>query len=66
MQIKLIHSMCWGNADHTAVGLNADTDTGINEEIGTPYDATSIIWDAVRAFPVGDIVEYVAPSVPKT
>jgi len=58
--------MQWGNAEHTAVRLNAHTDSGMNEEIGTPYDSTSIIWDAVMAFPAADISEYVPPSVPQT
>ena len=59
MEIKQIHSMFWGDADHTCVGLTADTSTGTNELIGTPYNETSIIWDAVKAFPVDQIAEYV-------
>ena len=66
MQIKLIHSMFWANTEHTCVGLNADTEEGNNLLIGTPYDSTSIIWDAVMAFPAADISEYVPPSVPQT
>lgn len=62
MQITKIHSMWWGDADNTSVGLIADTDQGINLTIGTPYDTTSIIWDAVHAFPVDQIADYVAPA----
>lgn len=61
MEIKKIHSMHWATEDKSFVGLVADTDTGNNEEIGTPYDETSIIWDSVRDFPVDQIGEYVAP-----
>lgn len=63
MQIKQIHSMFWADVEHTAVGLNADTDEGNNLLIGTPYNDTSIIWDAVRAFPADQIAEYVEPVV---
>jgi hypothetical protein len=63
MEIKKIHSMRWATADNTFVGLIADTDTGNNESIGTPYNDTSIIWEAVRAFPVDQIAEYVEPTV---
>jgi hypothetical protein len=63
MEIKKIHSMRWATPDNTFVGLIADTDTGNNESIGTPYDNTSIIWDAVRAFPVDQIAEYVEPVI---
>jgi hypothetical protein len=58
MKIKKIHSMRWATPDNTFVGLIADTDTGDNESIGTPYDETSIIWDDVRAFSVDQIAEY--------
>ena len=61
MQIKKIHSMRWATPDQTFVVLFADTDTGNNEEIGTPYDSTSIIWEAVQAFPVSEITAYVEP-----
>jgi hypothetical protein len=61
MQIKKIHSMRWATEDKTFVGLIADTDTGNNESIGTPYNEASIIWDAVKAFPVNQIEEYVEP-----
>lgn len=60
MQVKKIHSMEWGNAEHTCVGLTADTDEGNNQLIGTPYDETSIIWEWVKEFPVDQIAEYVA------
>jgi len=65
MQIKIIHSMRWATPDHTFVSIVADTDTGNNESIGTPYDSTSIIWDAVQAFPIDQIDEYVDPIEPK-
>jgi hypothetical protein len=61
MQIKIIHSMRWATPDQTFVALVADTDTGDNEEIGTPYNGTSIIWEAVQAFPVNEIAAYVDP-----
>jgi hypothetical protein len=63
MEIKKIHSMRWATPDNTFVGLIADTDTGNNESIGTPYDNTSIIWDAVQAFPVDQIAAYVEPVI---
>jgi hypothetical protein len=59
MEIKKIHSMRWATADNTFVCLIADTGTGNNEQIGTPYGNTSIIWEAVQAFPVDQIAEYV-------
>jgi hypothetical protein len=61
MEIKKIHSMRWATEDKTFVGLIADTNTGNNESIGTPYNDTSIIWDAVRAFPVDQIAGYIEP-----
>jgi len=61
MQIKQIHSMRWATPDQAFVVLFADTDTGNNEEIGTPYNGTSIIWEAVQAFPVNEIAAYVEP-----
>jgi hypothetical protein len=61
MEIKKIHSMRWATEDKSVVGLIADTDTGDNESIGTPYGETSIIWDAVQAFPVDQIADYVEP-----
>jgi hypothetical protein len=64
MEIKKIYSMHWATPDNTYVGLIADTDTGNNEDIGTPYNETSIIWDAVRAFPVDQITPYVPPPEP--
>ena len=51
--------MRWATADNTFVCLIADTGTGNNEQIGTPYGNTSIIWEAVQAFPVDQIAEYV-------
>jgi len=63
MEIKKIHSMRWATLDNTFVSLIADTDTGNNEEIGTPYGEASIIWEAVRAFPVDQIDEYVEPVI---
>ena len=59
MEIKKIHSMRWATADNTFVCLIADTATGNNEQIGTPYNNTSIIWEAVQAFPVDQIAEYI-------
>lgn len=61
MEIKKIHSMRWATADKAYVGLIADTDTGDQESIGTPYGPDSIIWDAVKEFPVDQIAEYSAP-----
>jgi hypothetical protein len=61
MQIKQIHSMRWAPPDQTFVALVADTDTGDNEEIATPYNGASIIWEAVQAFPVNKIADYVKP-----
>ena len=63
MEIKKIHSMRWATEDKTFVVLIADTDTGNNEEIATPYDNTSIIWNAVQAFPVDQIADYVEPVI---
>lgn len=63
MQIKKIHSMRWATEDKSYVGLVADTDTGNNESIGTPYSEASIIWEAVKAFPVDQIGEYVEPVI---
>ena len=53
--------MWWGDEAKTSVGLIADTDQGNELTIGTPYDATSIIWNSVRAFPVNQIADYVEP-----
>ena len=55
--------MRWATPDNTFVGLVADTDTGNNESIGTPYDNTSIIWEAVQAFPLDQIAKYVEPVI---
>lgn len=55
MQVFKIHEMRWGNEDKTFVYLVADTNTGNNELISTPYNEESIIWGAVEAFPVEDI-----------
>lgn len=55
--------MRWATQDMSYVVLIADTNTGNNEEIATPYGETSIIWDAVRAFPVGEIAAYVEPII---
>jgi hypothetical protein len=62
INIKTIHSMRWGSAAHDVVVLDADTDTGDHEQIGTPYDETSIIWEAVSAFPVDQIQPFVPPE----
>lgn len=61
MEIKKIHSMKWATEDNSYVVLVADTDTGDNEEIATPYSEESIIWESVRAFPVEQIQPYVPP-----
>ena len=63
MEIKKIHSMRWATLDKSFVVLIADTNTGNNEEIATPYGEASIIWDAVKAFPVDQIAAYVEPVV---
>ena len=62
MQITKIYSMWWGDESKTSVGLIADTNEGTNQTIGTPYGTSSIIWDAVRAYPVDQIAEYVPPK----
>ena len=61
MQITKIHSMWWGDEAKTSVGIIADTDQGNNLTIGTPYDASSIIWGEVQAFPVDQIADYSPP-----
>lgn len=63
MQIKQIHSMQWATSDHSFVRLVADTDEDNSQIIGTPYSDLSIIWDAVKAYPVEDIAEYVEPVI---
>ena len=55
--------MRWATENKSYVVLFADTDTGNNEEIATPYGVDSIIWDSVKAFPVDEIAEYVASVV---
>jgi hypothetical protein len=62
MEIKKIHSMRWATPDSSYVVLTADTDTGDNEEIATPYSEESIIWGAVSAFPAAEIGPYVEPT----
>lgn len=64
MEIKKIYEMRWCDEEKAYVLLKADTDTGDNEEIATPYDERSIIWDAVKAFPVDQIGAYVPPPPP--
>lgn len=61
MQVKKIYKMTWSNYEKTSVMLIADTDTGDKELIATPYSEESIIWDAVKAFPVDQIGVYVPP-----
>lgn len=63
MEIKKIHSVTWGNVDHTGVVLIADTDTGDNQTIGTTYGPESIIWDTLKTFPVDQIAPYVEPVI---
>lgn len=63
MIILQIHSMFWADEAQTCVGLIADTDTGTEQLIGTPYDETSIIWADVSVFPVEEIAAYVPPAV---
>lgn len=53
--------MRWATSDKSYVVLFADTNTGSNEQIATPYGEASIIWDAVKSFPVDQITEYVEP-----
>lgn len=63
MKITQIKKMWWGDEAQTVVGLVADTsDEGTDLQIGTPYDETSIIWEAVQAFPQNQIEAYVAPQ----
>lgn len=59
MQLFKIHKMRWANQEKSIVTLIADTDTGMNEEIHTPYSNESIIWDDVKSFPVDGIGEFV-------
>lgn len=61
MEIKKIHSMKWATQDKSFVVLIADTDTGNNEEIATPYGPDSIIWSAVQDYPKEEIIDYVVP-----
>ena len=56
--------MRWATPDQTFVALVADTNTGNNEQIGTPYDSTSIIWEDVQNFPKSQIAAYVEPVEP--
>jgi hypothetical protein len=63
MEIKNIHSMRWALQDKSYVVLIADTNTGNNEEIATPYGEASIIWDAVRTYPIDQIGDYVVPQL---
>ena len=58
--------MRWALQDKSYVVLVADTNTGNNEEIATPYGELSIIWDAVKAYPVNQIADYVEPVVEQT
>lgn len=62
MQVLAIHEMRWANPEKTSVRLIADTNTGKQELIHTPYNADSIIWDAVRAFPADQIMEMLPPE----
>lgn len=43
--------MQWSNEERTGVVVVADTVTGNNEIISTPYNSDSIIWDAICLFP---------------
>lgn len=59
MIVNKIHKMAWGDELKTTVMLIADTNTGLNEVIGTPYSEESIIWEAVKIFPIEEIEDYV-------
>lgn len=59
INIHLIRTMAWANEDQSLVLLCADTDTGQGESIMTPYSEESIIWEAVKAFPVDQIEPFV-------
>jgi hypothetical protein len=63
MEIKNIYSMRWATQDKSYVVLFADTDSGNNEEISTPYGEESIIWHAIKEFPLDQIQSYVAPTL---
>lgn len=54
--------MTWENSNKTRVMLIADTNTGSGEEISTPYNETSIIWNDVKQFPTEEIREFVPPT----
>lgn len=60
--------MQWGDENHTCVGLTADTNAGDNVQIGTPYNDMSIIWNAVKSFPVNEIAAFIpsteTPAMP--
>jgi hypothetical protein len=64
MIITQIKSMQWMDANKQLVSLIADTsDEGLNLEIGTTYGPESIIWEAIRVFPIDQIKAYVAPLI---
>jgi hypothetical protein len=63
MVVTKIYYMYWDNPEHTTVGLLADTNEGDNLLIGTPYNDTSIIWDAVSAYPEDQILDNPPPPI---
>jgi hypothetical protein len=59
MKITKIKKMWWGNKEKTTVGLIVDTDNqGLNLNVGTPYDSSSIIWEYIKEFPIDQIEDY--------
>jgi hypothetical protein len=62
MQVFNIHEMRWANVEKNSVYMVADTNTGERELIGTPYNAESIVWSAVRQYPVDQILPMLPPE----
>ena len=63
MRILTLHSINWGNPERSAVRIIADTDQGFNEDIGTPYGPSSILWNYIQTIPVDQIGPYVELTV---
>jgi hypothetical protein len=61
-EILSITRMWWGNEAHTVVGLIGSTQSGETREIGTPYDASSIVWDLINQYPIESIEAYTPPT----
>ena len=63
MQVFKIYQMRWVNEEKSIVSLVADTDTGAQEQIFTPYSAESIIWNEVLSFPPEQIEPMEIPTL---